>query len=88
MFNLLDATKDYWRKLDELEAAYQRGEVSLAEVNTKVPELIAELSRERRAAIALMQSSWSRVWREHQQAIIGTVAIGVLTYAWMVAELV
>jgi hypothetical protein len=85
MFDLLDATKNYWRKLDELEAAYQRGEVSLTEVNARVPELMAELSRERRAAIALMQPSWSCVWREHQQSIVGTLAVGILTCAWMIA---
>ncbi len=29
--NLIEATKEYWRKLDELEAAYQQGEIPLEE---------------------------------------------------------
>jgi hypothetical protein len=30
--NLLEATKEYWRKLDRLEAAYPQGEIPLEEV--------------------------------------------------------
>ena len=48
--NLLEATKEYWRKLDELEAAYQQGEIPLEEVDARVTELMAELAQERRAA--------------------------------------
>ncbi len=25
--NLIEATKEYWRQLDELEAAYQQGQI-------------------------------------------------------------
>ena len=56
--NLIQATKEYWHKLDELEAAYQQGEISLEEVDSKVAELIAELAEERRATFTYFQHSW------------------------------
>ena len=31
--NLFTATQEYWRKLDALEASYQRGEISIEEVD-------------------------------------------------------
>ena len=43
--NLFEATKTYWRKLDELEAAYQQGKVSTEVVNATVAELMAELAQ-------------------------------------------
>lgn len=48
MPNLLEATNDYRRKLDDLKAAYQRDDVSLEEVKWRVKELMAELEQERR----------------------------------------
>lgn len=45
--NLLEATQEYWHKLNELEAAYQRGEVTLEEVDAKVEALMVELGRTR-----------------------------------------
>ncbi len=42
--NLFQATFDYWRKLDELEAAYQKGEIPLKEVDARVADLMAELA--------------------------------------------
>ena len=61
--NLLEATHDYWRKLNALEAAYQRGDVSLEEVNQRVPELMAELGEERRAAFRFVWAGLKRFWR-------------------------
>lgn len=82
--NLLEATKDYWRKLDELEAAYKRGEVSLAEVDARVPELMAELGRERRAALDYLFASWRRLWNEQRETIAGIAFLAILTYSWVV----
>ncbi|MGF1478625.1 MAG: hypothetical protein ACFB4I_03955 [Cyanophyceae cyanobacterium] len=84
--NLLTATKDYWKKLDELEAAYQRGEVSLEEVDRRVSELMAELGRERRAALSCLTDSLRRLWREQHETITGVAFLAILTYAWAVAS--
>ncbi|MBD1909224.1 MULTISPECIES: hypothetical protein [unclassified Leptolyngbya] len=82
--NLLEATNDYWRKLDELEAAYQRGDVSLEEVDAKVATLMAELGQERRAAVRFLLDNVTRVWREQRELVVGLGLIGALTYAWVV----
>lgn len=81
--NLLDATKTYWRKLDELEAAYQKGGVSLDEVNVRVKELMAELGQERRAALHYVINSWGQLWDEQRETILGLTVLGVLSYAWV-----
>lgn len=82
--NLLDATKTYWRKLNEVEAAYQRGELSIAEVDAKVHELMAELGQERRATLNFFADGVRRLWYEQRETIVGVALIGVLTYAWAV----
>lgn len=86
MPNLLEATKDYWRKLDELEAAYQKGEVSLEEVDARVPELIAELGRERKAALSFVFNGWSRLWDHQRETIVGVAFLGIITYVWAVVS--
>ena len=55
--NLIQATKEYWHKLDQLEAAYQQGEISLEEVDSKVAKLIAELAEERRATFTYFRQN-------------------------------
>jgi hypothetical protein len=81
--NLLEATQDYWRKLNELDAAYQRGEVSLPEVDARVKELMTELGQERRAALRLMFSNLGQFWQEHRELVLGLGLMGALTYAWI-----
>lgn len=81
--NLLEATTDYWRKLNELEAAYQRGEVSLEEVDARVAALMAELGQERRATLRFLVDNVTRVWSEQREWVVGLGLIGVLTYAWI-----
>lgn len=81
--NLLEATNDYWRKLNELEAAYQRGEVTLEEVDARVATLMAELGQERRATIRFLIDNVNRVWREQREMMVGLGLIGVLTYGWI-----
>lgn len=78
MPNLFEATKEYWRKLDELEAAYEKGEVSIEEVNAKVPLLMAELGRERRAAFTYVFYGLRRLWDEQRETIVGVAILGVL----------
>lgn len=82
--NLLEATNEYWRKLNELEAAYQRGEVSLEEVDARVAVLMAELGQERRASVRFLLDNLSRVWQEQRELVVGLGLIGVLTYGWIV----
>lgn len=82
--NLLQATNDYWRKLDELEAAYQQGEVSLEEVDARVATLMTELGQERRAALRFLLNNVGRIWQEQQELVVGLGLIGALTYAWIV----
>ena len=84
--NLMEATRDYWHQLDELEAAYQRGEVSIAEVNARVKELMTELSRSRRESLSYFWSGIRRRWDDQREAIVGVAGLGVLTYGWLLAR--
>lgn len=84
--DLMEATRDYWRELDELEAAYQRGDMSIAEVNTKVKKLMTNLSRSRRESFAYLFSRIRRLWNEQREAIVGVAGLGVLTYGWLLVR--
>ncbi|OKH33464.1 hypothetical protein NIES2119_23085 [[Phormidium ambiguum] IAM M-71] len=85
MVNLQEATKEYWRKLNELETAYTKGEVTIEEVDAKVHLLIKELGETRREALAY---SWNslRLWcSERLEIIAGVAMLGIITYAWAVS---
>lgn len=84
--NLMEATNEYWRKLNELEAAYQRGEVSLEEVDATVKILMAELGEERRATIRFLMGNVGRIWQEQREIVISLGLVSVLTYAWVVTN--
>ncbi|MCY7276536.1 MAG: hypothetical protein LH702_23075 [Phormidesmis sp. CAN_BIN44] len=84
--DLMEATRDYWRELDELEAAYQRGDVSIAEVNAKVRKLMTDLSRSRRESFACLFSGIRRLWNEQREAIVGVAGLSVLTYGWLLVH--
>ena len=59
--NLFQATQEYWRKLDALEAKYQRNEISIQEVDAQVEKLMAELGAERRRSLKVatdMLQNW------------------------------
>ncbi len=86
--NLLQATKEYWRKLDELEAAYQQGEISLEEVDTKVAELIAELAQERRAAFNYFRHSWQHRLTTQRENLIGLAILVLVTYVWVLTSVI
>jgi hypothetical protein len=81
--NLLEATIDYWRKLNQLEAAYQRDEVSLDEVNVKVKELMAELGESRRSTFRYLWYHLQQGWNEQRSMLSGIAAIVLLTYFWL-----
>ncbi len=84
--DLMEATRDYWRELDKLEVAYQRGDVSIAEVNAKVKKLMTDLSRSRRESFAYLFSGIRRLWNEQREAIVGVAGLGVLTYSWLLVR--
>lgn len=84
MLDLLEATKEYWRKLDKLEAAYQKGELAIEEVDTEVQSLMAELGRKRRATLAYVLNGWDVLWHEQRETIIGVAVLVTITYAWAV----
>jgi hypothetical protein len=83
MINLLQATRDYWKKLDAVEAAYQRGELSVPEVNARVHDLMAELGATRRQAFKDLWASAQVTISQQREAIAGTVAVGLLAYLWL-----
>lgn len=83
MPNLLDATRRYWRNLDQLEAAYQRGEISLAEVDQRVAVLMTDLGQERRAALRFLWDNLLRSWSEQRDLWLGTAMVLVLCYVWI-----
>jgi len=84
--NLLEATKEYWRNLNELDAEYQRGEVSLEEANARVARLDVELGQERRGSLRFSVDNVSRIWHEQKELVVGLGMVGALTYAWIVVS--
>ena len=82
--NLFKATQEYWRKLDELESAYQQDQVSLEEVDQRVSELMTELAQERRSTFNYIKYR-SQNWLAEQKSNL--MGIGILVfaiYAWIV----
>ena len=84
--NLMEATRDYWHQLDELEAAYQRDEVSIVEVNARVKELMTDLGRSRRESLTAFWIGIRRLWDDQREAIVGVAGLSVLTYGWLLVR--
>ena len=82
--NLLEATQEYWQKLDELEAAYQKGEVSIEEVDRQVEFLMKELGRKRRSSITYFVQSLRYWFNQQKELVIGLLIFGVLFYSWLI----
>lgn len=80
--NLLESTKEYWQKLDRLEAQYKRGEVSIEEVDAKVAQYMTELGEERRFFFRFVRDRMSYLWQEQPEFLVGTGLIFVLTWMW------
>lgn len=86
--NLIQATKEYWHKLDQLEAAYQQGEISLEEVDSKVAELIAELAEERRATFTYFRHNWQHRLTKQRENLIGLAILAIVTYIWVLTSVI
>ena len=84
--NLLEATKEYWRQLDELEAAYQQGKIPLEEVDARVAELMASLASKRRAALSYFWGSWQHWLTRQRETLVGLAILALATYAWVLAS--
>lgn len=84
--NLLEATKEYWHKLDQLEAAYHQGEISLEKVDARVAELMTELAQERRAALGYFWHGWHRWLTTQRETLIGLVILALVTYYWVLTR--
>jgi len=84
--NLLEATKEYWRQLDELEAAYQQGKIPLEEVDTRVAELMASLAIKRRAALSYFWRSWQHWLTRQRETLVGLTILALATYAWVLTS--
>ena len=82
--NLFQATQEYWRKLDELESAYQQDEISLEEVDRRVSELMAELAQERRSTFNYMREISQNWLAEQQSNLIGIGILAFAIYGWIV----
>jgi hypothetical protein len=84
--NLLEATKEYWHKLDRLEAAYQQGEIPLEEVDARVAELMTELAQERRAAFIYFWHGWQHWLTAQRETLMGLAILVLVTYAWILTS--
>lgn len=84
--NLLKATKEYWHKLDELETAYQHGEISLEEVDALVAELMTELAIERRAAFTYFWYGCQHWLTAQRETLVGLAILVLVTYAWILTN--
>ena len=84
--NLLQATKEYWHQLDELEVAYQRGEIPLEEVDARVADLMAELAVERRAAFRHFWQGCLHWMATQKETVISLAILGLIVYAWLLTS--
>jgi len=82
--NLFKATQEYWRKLDELESAYQQDQISLEEVDRRVSELMAELAQERRSTFNYIRCRSQNWLAEQKSNLIGTSIVVLAIYGWIV----
>lgn len=81
--DLTEATRDYWKKLDDVEAAYKRDEMTIQEVDAEVQQLMTELGNARRRALKDFWASFQVVVNQQREAIAGTAAIAALAYLWI-----
>ncbi len=81
--NLFEATNEYWRQLDEIESRYQRGELSIEEVDREVEILMKQLGQKRRESLLLFKNSLSHWISTHTELLIGFLFVLVVAYSWM-----
>ncbi|MBD0335046.1 MAG: hypothetical protein ICV62_06130 [Cyanobacteria bacterium Co-bin13] len=82
--DLLEATQEYMQQLNALEAAYQRDEISLEEVDARVEELMVDLGRTRREAFSALWAGLRHSLQTQWETVAGATSIGVLAYLWLV----
>jgi dienelactone hydrolase len=82
--DLIDATRDYWRKLDKIEAAYKRNELDLEEVDAQVHALMADLGQTRRRALREAWGILQAFLQRQGEAVAGFTVVGLLAYVWLV----
>ena len=82
--DLTSATRAYWKKLDEVEAAYKRDELTIEEVNAEVQRLMTELGDARRQAFRDLWASTRYFVSQQRDAIAAVAAFGLLAYFWIV----
>jgi hypothetical protein len=82
--DLTEATRDYWKKLDDVEAAYKRDEMTVQEVDAEVQQLMMELGNARRRALKDFWASLQYFVNQQREAIAGVAAIAGLAYVWLV----
>ena len=80
--NLMESTKEYWQKLDTLDAAYKRGEVSIEEVDVKVAQYMTELGQERRFFFRFIRDRFHQLWQEKPDFLVGIGLMFALTWMW------
>ena len=80
--NLLEATREYWRKLDELETAYKQGRISIEEVDASVNVLMEELGRERRKALFSLWQNWKQWLALNREVLVGLLVLMSIAYIW------
>ncbi len=81
--NLFQATQEYWRKLDALEAKYQRNEISIQEVDAQVEKLMAELGAERRRSLKVATDMLQNWLVTQKESLVGISAIALICYGWL-----
>ena len=80
--NLFAATQEYWHQLDILEKQYQNGDVSIAEVDARVAQLMTELADERRLAFRSIGYALQGWLNLKGDVIFGIFSILLLAYFW------
>ncbi|ACB01149.1 MULTISPECIES: hypothetical protein [Cyanophyceae] len=83
--NLLNATQEYWRKLDALEARYRQGEISLQEVDAEVARLMRELGDERRRSLRSFKNMLQGWFRDQKELVYGLLLVVVVAYGWVIS---
>lgn len=82
MVNLIEETKDYWRDLDVLEAAYQQGEISIEEVDARVAQLTEKLGQKRREAWRLFVLNITAGLQDQRETVLGLTLLTIVIYVW------
>jgi hypothetical protein len=81
--NLVEATQEYWQQLDKLEAAYQKGEIPIEEVDRQVASLMKELGRKRQSLLTYFLPSWQHWLSQQRETIVALAMLGIICYFWL-----